>query len=327
MLLAAVAACGLVATVVFAQTGAGRTATVTLNTPVYIGAEVSDVPLRVLAPGTILKVKEQQGQWVLVEFEDAQFGRRVGWVQTKLIEIPRPDLQPVDSSIAEDSAAQQGRANALRRAEPTVATQQPFTQVVGTTHPVLTDEKIQMAIQAGVNHRGQMMALVLKDSGQTFSNVMNALGSNNSRKYTSTGFSCEVYTPMAWIAHQASIAAKRYQTFDASMVTLDMTAPVLRVVANPDVQNYDTSEGMVGTSSVDHVVLRSTDGRKVAQPLTEETFTVGVFQGANATFSVDAMNALRDLDPKKEFLITIIGATGKEKSFMVKEKHFPWIAQ
>ena len=79
----------------FAQ---GPTASVVTAAPIYLqpGAQV---PLRVAAVGTLLKVQKEEGEWVEVEFNDPQWGRRVGWVQAKLIRITRPELQPMDLSV------------------------------------------------------------------------------------------------------------------------------------------------------------------------------------------------------------------------------------
>ena len=59
-------------------------ATVTAEGPVFIrpGAETA---LKVLAVGTQLKVLQEDTGWAQVEFNDLQFGRRVGWVEARLI--------------------------------------------------------------------------------------------------------------------------------------------------------------------------------------------------------------------------------------------------
>jgi hypothetical protein len=59
-------------------------ATIAVEGPVFIrpGAETA---LKVLTIGTELKVLQQETGWAQVEFTDSQFGRRVGWVETRLI--------------------------------------------------------------------------------------------------------------------------------------------------------------------------------------------------------------------------------------------------
>jgi hypothetical protein len=88
----------LCATSVKAQTGAR--ATVISTAPIFLepGAQT---PLRVAKAGTALKVLQEEGEWVEVEFNDPQFGRRVGWVQKKLVQIFKPELEPMDLSVRE----------------------------------------------------------------------------------------------------------------------------------------------------------------------------------------------------------------------------------
>jgi hypothetical protein len=105
VLVAVAAACGYVAMVTSAQTRAGLTAKLTANAPIYLKAEVSEVPLRVVAAGTILKVLDQQGDWVQVEFEDPQWGRRVGWVERSLVEFSTRGLQPTGRTEARPAPA------------------------------------------------------------------------------------------------------------------------------------------------------------------------------------------------------------------------------
>lgn len=59
-------------------------ATIAVEAPVFIrpGAETA---LRFLSIGTELRVLQESAGWVEVEFTDSQFGRRVGWVETRLI--------------------------------------------------------------------------------------------------------------------------------------------------------------------------------------------------------------------------------------------------
>jgi len=88
---------GLIASAPLLAQGTG-TASVIAAAPIYLqpGAQV---PLRVAAVGTVLKVFKEEGEWAEVEFNDPQFGRRVGWVQAKLIRTSRPELQPMDLSV------------------------------------------------------------------------------------------------------------------------------------------------------------------------------------------------------------------------------------
>jgi hypothetical protein len=87
------------ATPASAQTVTRGTATVTANAPIYIGPAVSPTPLRVAAPGTVLRVMGQEGDWFQVEFNDPQWGPRVGWVQRTYVEVRVPELEPMDLSV------------------------------------------------------------------------------------------------------------------------------------------------------------------------------------------------------------------------------------
>lgn len=75
-------------------------AVVATSAPIFIqpGAET---PLRVAKVGTTLKILSEEGAWAEVEFNDPQFGRRVGWVEKKLLRIVRPELEPMDLSVKE----------------------------------------------------------------------------------------------------------------------------------------------------------------------------------------------------------------------------------
>jgi hypothetical protein len=95
--IASIVAAGIIASAPLLAQGM-PTASVTTVAPIYLkpGAEI---PLRVAAVGTSLTVLKEEGDWAQVEFNDPQYGRRVGWVQVKLIRISRPELQPMDLSV------------------------------------------------------------------------------------------------------------------------------------------------------------------------------------------------------------------------------------
>ena len=95
MLLCAVAA--------FAQGAA--TAVATANAPVYIAPDASRTPLRTAAEGTVFTVVAEEGDWTKVQFKDPQWGIRVGYVQTRLLRIARPELAPMDLSVGPPDTA------------------------------------------------------------------------------------------------------------------------------------------------------------------------------------------------------------------------------
>ena len=76
-----------------AQTPA-RTATTTTTAPVFASQNENQEPLRVAREGSVLVLLEQLGDWCRVEFQDPEFGGRVGYVQRKFVRIGRP-ISPV----------------------------------------------------------------------------------------------------------------------------------------------------------------------------------------------------------------------------------------
>jgi len=106
--------------------------------------------------------------------------------------------------------------------------------------------------------------------------------------------------------------------------------PVLRVIVHPDKPNYVSAAGMTGTSSVRHVVIRNAERKLVIQPILVEPWTEKVsnamggsakFVGVQALFTLDDFRRLRGADDQ-EFFVTVIGTSGEEKDFKVKQKHF-----
>ncbi len=188
--------------------------------------------------------------------------------------------------------------------------------------------ELQAAIAIGQKNRGKRMGLYLVDQGRGIMNALAAMGSSPGQGPTAgSGFSLQVYTPLAWVMQMSADAAKRYQPFGPENVTTDLRMPVLRVVVYPDMPTEVSARGMTQTSSVDHVVLRDAQKKAVLQPVSEEPFQEevanamggrAVFMGVRATFSLDDLQALRS--PAGEFHVTVIGDRN-EKDFKVKTKH------
>jgi hypothetical protein len=321
---------------------AGRTsARVTTTAPIYLEPGAA-TPLRVAAVGTKLNVLKEDSEWVQVEFQDPQWGLRVGWVQTKLLEIRRPELRPIDLSTIEAPASRE-RPIAPRPAEPIQeprtgrtphSAQDAAVPPENARYPFPMPIGVERFIAEGLTLKGRGTGLVLTDAAQGILNAMTAFadGVNNCPGCTGTksGFSVVAYTPLTWIAWQASQAAKEYRTFDLSMVTEEMAAPVLRIRVNPDIPSHVTASGLAGTSSVQHVVLRCAQKRTVIQPLMKNTFVVEVknamggnaqFEGVEAVFPLEGVAQLRGPMGNQEFFVTVVG-TGYEKNFKIKQKHF-----
>ena len=99
-----------------AQTSGPR-ATVTSDAPIFLQPGAT-TPLRVAKAGTALKVLSEDGGWIEVEFNDPQFGRRVGWVEKKLLRISRPELEPMDLSVSQNNGLEQTRVEQPQVVQP-----------------------------------------------------------------------------------------------------------------------------------------------------------------------------------------------------------------
>jgi hypothetical protein len=86
------------ATAARAQSRADR-ATVLENAPITLLPDASRVPLRVAAKGTSLVILTDEGDWIQVQFQDPQFGPRVGYIQKRFVRIQSAALQPLDLSV------------------------------------------------------------------------------------------------------------------------------------------------------------------------------------------------------------------------------------
>ncbi len=81
-------------------------ATVTVEGPVFIRPGV-ETALKTLTVGTELKVLQEDTGWAQVEFNDPQFGQRVGWVEARLIrtagdEAARGSAPRVEARVVAD---------------------------------------------------------------------------------------------------------------------------------------------------------------------------------------------------------------------------------
>jgi hypothetical protein len=55
--------------------------------PVFLLPDSTRTPLRTLTAGTIVRILEEKGDWVRIEFRDTQYGARVGFVQRKFVQV------------------------------------------------------------------------------------------------------------------------------------------------------------------------------------------------------------------------------------------------
>lgn len=55
--------------------------------PVFLLPDATRTPLRTLEAGTSVRVLEEKGDWVRIEFRDNQYGARVGYVQRRFVQV------------------------------------------------------------------------------------------------------------------------------------------------------------------------------------------------------------------------------------------------
>jgi hypothetical protein len=63
--------------------------TIVGSAPVYLRPDPKLDPLRVLQAGTSVKVLQENGEWIRIQFEDRVLGSRVGYVLRKDIQLPK----------------------------------------------------------------------------------------------------------------------------------------------------------------------------------------------------------------------------------------------
>jgi hypothetical protein len=320
------------------------------SAPVVILPEPGRTPLATLREGTQVEVlsDEEQG-WYRISFHDRYLGDRVGYVRVENLKLSAPIASAVAAVAPLDAAAQSAVTAPVetRNGSPSVSTAPRETAkleravtppgTVTANDPAragrssfngLSEDSIATAISLGNRQKGRTQGLRLLDSGQSFMAAMTAGGTGPT---ASNGFRLQVHTPLAWIRQLASDAAKEYRRFSLDDVTDQMTEPVLHVTAYPDTPNTVAAGGLQGTSSVQHVVLRSESRDLVVQPLAREAFSEEVsnamggkatYAGLHLTFAMDAVRELRGPRGDREFFITVIGSSNEEKNFKVKKKHF-----
>lgn len=82
-----------------AAADAQTTGLVTEPAPIYLRADAALTPLRTAAVGTTLNVLQDLGDWLQVEFQDPQHGRRIGWIRRAQVRVAAPHTTPMDLSV------------------------------------------------------------------------------------------------------------------------------------------------------------------------------------------------------------------------------------
>jgi hypothetical protein len=86
----------LAAAPVFAESP--RTVTITAAAPVFLSPSENQSPLRVAKEGSVLLFLDADGEWYHIEFNDPQFGRRVGYVQKRFGRLSEAEQSTVPSA-------------------------------------------------------------------------------------------------------------------------------------------------------------------------------------------------------------------------------------
>ena len=147
-----------------------RTAAVIAAAPIYIAPDTKRTPLRTLPVGMVLTIVEETGGWLRVEFQDPQFGQRIGYVQAKHVQrtaaartAGRESSLPTSAERAATAAASSAPAAASRASIPAPPDLPPGI----VAH--MTPELIAEAIHAGETMRVSAVPVQAKRSWDTSS--------------------------------------------------------------------------------------------------------------------------------------------------------------
>jgi hypothetical protein len=72
-----------------ARTQPSDSGTIVGSAYVYLRPDTRLEPLRVLEGGTSVKVLQENGDWIRIQFSDHVLGPRIGYVQRQYIQLPR----------------------------------------------------------------------------------------------------------------------------------------------------------------------------------------------------------------------------------------------
>lgn len=240
-----------------------RTAAVIAAAPIYIAPDTNRIPLRTLPAGMMLTVVEENRDWLLVEFQDPQLGRRTGYVQAR--HVRRSAARPASRE-----------SSAPARAEP------PATAAAADLPPGIvahmTPELILDAIEAGETKRVSAVPIQAKGSW----------GASPLPMATFT-------TPYLRVALRASNAKKKYQRLRPEDIDPADLEPVIHVFANSR-----PSKGP-GVYDVQAIVVMPAKSKNrdlavhpiVAKPITEQWRNLlGYTDEGSAMFAIFPLSVL-----------------------------------
>ena len=71
------------------------------DTPIFLMPDAARIPLRTLPSGSSLEVFSAEGSWLRVRFRDAQFGQRVGFIESKHVKPAQRAADPKSDAPGE----------------------------------------------------------------------------------------------------------------------------------------------------------------------------------------------------------------------------------
>jgi hypothetical protein len=93
--------------------------------PVLAKPDAAMVPLRMAKEGSVLTVLATEGAWFRVEFQDPQYGRRVGYIEKQHVSVMAPVQQAMDLSVPESGPARNALPTPQRQVSQTVSQPSP----------------------------------------------------------------------------------------------------------------------------------------------------------------------------------------------------------
>jgi hypothetical protein len=266
-------------------------------------------PLATLPAGTIVKVIRRDGAWIQIEFRDARYGERAGYVLASGLILDARFVEPPDSNSGASHLVLEKREAG------------PVWSETVVIYRSLTDQEIGQAVDTGLRARGGVHGLVLPDSGDHSFPTMGILWRSAT---PGTRLRVHVYSSLAWVRQLASDAARDQRAFAVADVDAEALEPVVRVVAYPDLE-YARRVGTSTVPVVKQIVLRDESWRAVIQPsaktaIVSEGQPTGeppTLDGLRVKFPLEGVYNLRGPRGEREFFVTISLSSGEEKSFKV----------
>jgi len=91
---------------------------VTADAPVFLFPDATRTPLTILVKGTTVSVLARQGNWYRVEFRDARFGVRTGYISADSLDVQQSAKPPTLAGPRSQEAPPSGPSGAAQRPPP-----------------------------------------------------------------------------------------------------------------------------------------------------------------------------------------------------------------